>query len=266
MPSSANLLYPFRRLTQAFRALPNAIIIGAQKAGTTYLFDLLAEHPEISVPFRKEVHFFDLRYGRGLGWYRAWFPRKSLAQRVVLEASPFYMVHPRCPERIKAHLPNARLIAILRDPVSRAYSGYQHQCRRGNEKLSFAEALLAEKERTASDRQHVDDVRHRLKALRVYSYRERGVYHEQLSRYLACFPRESLLVISSEQVFADPKTAYARVCRHLGVSEREPPVIPPSNTGGKYEKIDPAVAAELRAYYAPHNQRLYELIGEDFGW
>lgn len=261
-----NVLYPLRRITQAFRALPNAIIIGAQKSGTTYLFDLLRDHPEISVSFRKEVHYFDCRYGRGPGWYRAWFPLRSQAKRVVAEASPFYMTHPCCAQRISQDLPGARLIAILRDPVARAYSGYQHQRRRGKESLSFSDALAAEEERTAADRLLVNDPRERLESLRTFNYRERGLYEPQLRRFLDFFPRENLLVLCSEQVFADPKKAYARVCRHLAISEREPPAIPASNTGGKYAGIDPAVAAELQSYYAPYNQRLYELIGEDFGW
>jgi hypothetical protein len=266
MSLNANLANVFRRVTSFGRALPNAIILGAQKAGTTYLFDLLEKHPEVSASFRKEVQFFGYRYGRGMGWYRSWFPFRWQAKKVVLEGTPFYLYHPRCAERIHSHLPAARLIVLLRDPVQRAYSSYQDQCRRGAETLSFADALAKEDERTADDHQHFDDIHHPLKAVRVFSYRRYGIYHEQLARYLAVFPRESLLILRSETFFSDTKGTVARVCRHLGISEWEPPALPPSNSGGKYSSLDPKVAEELRAFYRPHNQRLYELIGEDFGW
>lgn len=266
MASPEYLYYPFRRLTQSFRALPNSIIIGAQKAGTSHIFQMLARHPEVSVSFRPEGHFFDSRFGRGIGWYRSWFPVSWKTKKAVLEKTPFYLFHPRCAERIHATLPAVRLIAILRNPVSRAYSAYQHQVRGGKEPLSFKDALAKEVERTAEERNCFDDVNHPLKAMRRFTYRERGIYHEQLARYLALFPRESLLVLCSEKLFADPKTQHARMCRHLGIAETDPPTLPPSNSGGEYTPIDRQVAEELKAFYAPHNQRLYEMVGEDFGW
>ena len=268
MPFLEELVYPLRRVTQRWRAMPNAIIIGAQKGGTTFLFDLLARHPEVGVSFRKEVHFFDSRLDRGLGYYRSCFPLRSPHQPVVLEASPYYLMHPQCSERIARVLPRVRLIALLRDPVKRAYSGYQHRRRRGSETRSFAEALAAEECWMAEEfpNQPVSAFDPKQNFYRQKCYRARGLYAEQLERYFAHFPRDQVLVLSSERLFRAPGETLATVCRYLGINVAPPAFTEASNSGGSYDPIDPRVERDLREFYAPHNRRLYELIGEDFGW
>ena len=130
------------------RSLPDFIMIGGMKCGTTSLFQYLQQHPGVSRVYVEEVHFFDLHYGRGLNWYRAHFPVKGKGEATICgDDSPYYIFHPLVPARVREDVPGAKLIALLRNPVDRAYSHYHHELRRGREDLSFEKALDREEER-----------------------------------------------------------------------------------------------------------------------
>src|SRR5207247_1968770 len=144
--------------------LPSFLVIGAQRAGTTTLFNQLLRHPDVCGPggagvswARKEIHFFDERYYLGANWYRTFFPLAATRRVSRLrggdvqagEATPYYMFHPLVPERVAATVPEMRLFVLLRNPVDRAYSHYQMMARSNRENLSFEDALAAEEERLA---------------------------------------------------------------------------------------------------------------------
>jgi len=262
-------------LTAPFRLLPDYVILGARCCGTTSLQHYLVAHPHVESPLTKEIHFFDDHYARGAGWYRAHFPlalaRKAAerqgARLLCGEASPFYLYHPLVPARLHTLLPAARLLVLLRDPVDRAYSHYQQIRREGEEPLSFAEALAAEAERiephlarlAAGEPADADVVKR-------FSYATRGHYAEQLERWLTLFPREQLLVLRSEDLFAAPAAALLRVWAFLGLEPHALPRYPRRNAGRYEERPDPDTRARLLAYFRPHNRRLAALLGEDFGW
>ena len=104
------------------RRLPDFLIIGAQKCGTSSMFAYLNQHPQMKLPDVKEIHFFDLNYSNGLDWYTSHFPPASLSHRMVTgEASPYYLFHPHVPERVRLHCPDVKLVVMLRNPVDRAY-------------------------------------------------------------------------------------------------------------------------------------------------
>jgi hypothetical protein len=267
-----------RRVTSRARALPDFLIIGAQKCGTSSLYNLLVEHPALLEPLRKEVHFFDRNFERGPGWYRAHFPLRSHLQEVgralgvralTGEGSPYYLFHPRVPGRVAGLVPGAKLIALLRDPVSRAYSHYQHVVRRWPHKPSFAEALAREERELQEEQERMlahDDYQSR-RHMR-FSFLARGLYAEQLEAWYAHFPRERLLVLKAEDFFADVRGTVRQVVDFLGLptGDWEPEKLEASNVGSYKEPLDPELRARLRVYFAPHNARLYELLGRDFGW
>jgi len=254
----------------ARRAVPSAIIIGAQRAGTTSLFHYLAAHPQVRAPAIKEVHFFDLGFDRGMRWYRSHFPPRDQVEatgKMTFEASPYYMFHPAVPERIARVLPEARLIALLRNPIDRAASQYRHNLKRGCEPLSFAHAIAAEAGRLAGEEarlrgkpDYVSD-RHR-----QYSYAGRGQYAEQLERWLARFPRQQLLVIQSEEMFARPAAVYARVLAFLGLPDHRLTAFDQKNRTASEEPLDPALRQALARHFEPHNRRLFDLLGTSFDW
>ncbi len=119
------------------RALPDAVILGAMKSGTTSLHNYLVQHPGVIEPLRKEVHYFDVNLERGERWYRAHFGREG-EPGLNLDSSPYYLFHPAVPRRLHDLLPDAKLVVLLRDPVRRAYSHYWHERDKGREPLSAA--------------------------------------------------------------------------------------------------------------------------------
>ncbi|MGI9042282.1 MAG: sulfotransferase domain-containing protein [Gemmatimonadales bacterium] len=259
----------YRELTAPLRGLPSALVIGTQKGGTTSLFNYLVQHPDVLQPFAKEIHYFDLHHERGLRWYRGRFPY-SLRLRggaLTLDASPYYLVHPQVPRRAAELLPEAKLIAVLRNPVDRALSHYQHEVRGGRETLSFADAVdrepervAGEEERLASEPKYYSHNHHR------FTYIRRGQYVEQLRRWVEHYPRSQLLVLQSEWLFRDPAAATEAVQRFLGLGPHRIAHYKPF-LQGKYEReMPPNLRARLAAYFEPYNRELYQWLGEEFDW
>jgi hypothetical protein len=259
-----------RRRLQA-GGLPDFIIIGAQKGGTTFLYNLLRRHPQFKPAVRKEIHFFDTpRFRRGLDWYRSHFPQQqqSNGQREITgEASPYYLFYPHAARRVAETIPQTKLIALLRNPVDRAYSDYQHTFRQGNETLAFSEALELEEERLRGEREKiVADETYRSLNYRRYSYISRGIYVDQLEEWYKHFDREQLLILKSEDFFARPSDTLELVLPFLDLSERDFALEGKRNEGGYSDPMDPDTRRWLQDFYEPHNRRLYEYLGRDFDW
>lgn len=249
-------------------ALPDFVIIGGQKCGTTSLFRWIGESPAVELPMRKEAHFFTSQFELGVDWYRSRFPSHGRRRRgpITGEASTSYMHHPLAAERLASVVPNARLIALLRDPVERAVSGYWHEVRKGREHLDLMTALDEEDERLAGDAGRVaSEPGYRSFAGEHYGYRTRGLYAEQLRGWLSVFPADQLLVVESGRLFASPRDELRRVCAFLGVSEEPVGDLSPRNSPPR-PATPPEVEERLRAEFAEPNARLYELLGDDLGW
>lgn len=268
-PSAAT---PFATIP-AMGKLPDFLVIGAAKAGTSFLFELLAEHPEVKVKRNpdadpavdKEKHYFDTpRYQRrSLRWYKNRFPDTGTTG----EASPYYIYCPRVAARVAAALPDVRLIAVLREPVGRAHSEYRHRVRQGLEDLSFEAALRAESGRTAGERERMlADETYYSKALRGSSYRARGVYVDQIREWHEHFPAGRMLVLDSDHLFSEPQKTAAETFAFLGLEDRKIEVPPPQNTGDGHHQVPRPARRLLERFYRPHNRRLYDYLGRDFGW
>ncbi len=257
-----------RRLTASSRALPDFLLIGAQKAGTTSLGRFLHEHPDIFWVPRVEMHYFDRDYDRGLSWYRSWFDRRSVIEAHehqtgrparVGEKTPAYLALPEGPARVAADLPDVRLVVALRDPVRRAYSQWSMNTRTGRERLSFVDALDAEPERLAGV-----DLSARLSgtAYLEHGYAMRSRYADHLARWLAHFDRSQLFVFRSEDLYADPSTWTARLLDHIGVdaSVVDRATVPHTSTDTG-DPLDQGLYEQLVERFAESDVRLDELIG-----
>lgn len=254
----------YGRATANLRPLPDFLILGAQKAGTTALYAYLRWHPQITGPSFKEVSFFDRHYARGERWYRAHLPIRR--RGIVGEASPSYLFHPLAPERVARMLPNARLIALLRNPVDRAFSHYQHEVALGREQLSFEEAIAHEDGRMQGEVERMlGDPAYFSHPWWNYTYLARGRYAEQLQRWFAAFPRERLLVLLTDDLAADTAGTYARVLDFLGVEARGLDSYP-RIFEREYAEMSRQTRAGLERDFAEPNRRLAELLGRDLPW
>jgi hypothetical protein len=251
-------------------ALPDFLIIGAQKCGTTSLYRLLRQHSLMLPAKKKEVHFFDVNFGRGVEWYRSHFlkpARKGDRKTITGEASPYYLYHPRAAERAASVVPDALLIVLLRDPVDRAYSDYQDKVRRGREPLSFEEAIEAEEERLRGETERLlADDSYVSENHRLYSYLARGVYADQIREWRRFFNEDRMLLLRSEDLFGDTPETLRRVFNFLGLPEQSLALPRERRNEGSYAPMSCGTREKLRAYFEPHNRRLYEYLGTSFGW
>jgi hypothetical protein len=257
-------LFSARRVSPAGRALPDFIVIGAQKAGTSSMFSYLRQHPQVSRPMYKEIYYFDRHYSRGLSWYRCNFPARATLDKmsdrygrrhVTFEATATYIFDANAPRRIAQDLETNRFVALLRNPIDRAISNYWHARRQGLETRALKPAMEAELE--ACDTAAAEPPRR--------GYLDRGIYHRAVARWLDHFPRESMLLIQSEKMFADPASVMARVFAFLDLEPFAGIDYAPLNTGD-YVESDDEVRRLLGKYYAPHNEILSRMCGTQFDW
>jgi len=275
-PKSFTFDRAYRTITSSQRLLPNFIIVGFQKCGTTTLFDNLIKSPNIGMSSKKEVHFFDLSYWRNIGWYRAQFPLKTNKQRfeeknkesyLIGEASPLYIFHPLAPQRIKQSLPNVKLIVIMRNPVDMAYSHYQHYKRRNLEKKSFEEVV-------DDDERRYEKILKRFKnnEIRDYNlievefpYVSMAIYVRYLKNWLNIFPKDQFLFLKTEELNQDIKTEFKKICDFLNIPNFDLKYQGKSNVGN-YEPMKSSTREKLLEFYKPFNLELETILGSKFNW
>ena len=246
---------------------PSFIVLGAQKAGTTSLYHILEQHPNITPSLKKEINFFNVddRYNKGIGHYGSYFPIPCLVQdgNLLFEASPQYIFDKNAPYRLSSYNKNLKYILLLREPSSRALSAwtmYHHHFLTGkfshlHDPRSFTESIETE----------LEDLKQGTQRDKV-AYIERGIYVDQLKRYFEVIPRENLLIVESTELQLDLQETTRRICnfldiKHIDLESRKANSRRVSNNSD-YD----AELKLLRDFYRPHNERLYSLLGRRFLW
>ncbi|XP_037973735.2 heparan sulfate glucosamine 3-O-sulfotransferase 1 [Plutella xylostella] len=265
------------------KRLPQALIIGVRKCGTRALLEMLYLHPMVQKA-SGEVHFFDRdeNYALGLDWYRSKMPL-SFKGQITIEKSPSYFVTPEVPERVRAMNSSVRLLLIVREPVTRAISDYTQLRSRATPSAPAHPAPLAGEaarpfEHLAITPDGSINVAYRPIAI--------SLYHSYLHRWLEVFPREQLLVVNGDRLIEDPVPQLRRIETFLGIEHKigrrnfyfnetkgfyclrndTTDKCLRETKGRKHPRVDPAVVTKLRRFFVQHNQRFYELVGEDLGW
>src|SRR4030042_3136990 len=205
--------------------LPDYVGIGAQRAATTWIYRCLQEHPEVVVATPKELHFFDEQYEKGVSWYESHF-RPAPQHKVAGEITPNYLNVAHAVPRMAEVIPDARLFAVLREPVARAHSAYQ---------------LLAEHAyRGMSFRQACQNGTYLINS---------GLYSEQLRRVFKYYPRNRVRVLFYEDIESNPVEFLCALFRFVSVDDR----FQPPSTYSRYNRI-----------MYPRAQRILQRIG--LGW
>lgn len=248
------------RITAQERSLPDFIIIGAQKAGTSSLYHYLCDHPRILKARRKEIHYFDLNFDKGINWYKSFFPKADFLlenKSLTGEASPFYLFHPEVTSRLKAIDKQIKFIVLLRDPVDRAYSHYYHNFKKKKETRTAHEAL------SPSNVIPGDSAYTHIKDYRRFSYLERGLYTEQLKRWFTFFPRDRFIIKKSESFYESSNDTLTDIFRFLDLPDYRinNSKIYLKNT---YPEIDETLRKELKYYYKDEYLRLKNFLGIEF--
>lgn len=259
----------YRMLTSRLGPAPDFLIIGTQRGGTTSLYHILLGHPNVYPCLVKEPHFFDRHYARGDDWYRAHFPPNlrrvtdARPRRLITgEATPCYLYNSQAPRRIHDFAPDTKLVALLRNPVDRAYSHYGLLRKWGFERGSFEdaiereEALLQDGSAPPPNQKSETSVR---------PYLSRGIYADQLHRWMTLFPQQQLFVMQSEAFYRSPKESVARIVDFLGLPDWD------LNISREHRRIDQPPMSEstrawLEAFFRPHNERLFDLLGAEYDW
>lgn len=252
-----------RRLTGRLRRDPNFLIIGAQKAGTTSLHYYLSQHPSVAMSSLKEVHYFDSNYKKGINWYRSYFPLSKIGLiKCVGEASPYYLFHPDTPSRVHASYPNMKIIILLREPGSRALSQYKMERRKGRENLpNFSAALDAENGRMGAAAKRMAENPFELDfGHQAHSYMSRGMYFQQITRWLEYFNKDNFLILESDVLFGEPKKCLARVYDFLEIDQLYPADLSVQNPGSAGKGNPDGLPAEYRSVFMDDQRQLKVLL------
>ncbi len=268
-----------RAFTAGSRILPDFVIIGCQRGGTSSLYTYLGQHPDIAPSLRKETEYLTVRYQLGEDWYRAHFPHRlrrwimaKLGRRLLtFEATPDYLLDPRAAARCAEILPDARIVVLLREPGERAFSQYHHNLRLGLESETFETAIELETIRLEEDLDLLAaGTSSPIKEFRNHSYLRRGEYAEQLERWFDVYPREQILVLESERFFAQPADVLEQILEFVGAKHW----LPQEFRNYSYLKSDSSgqkrLPEELRAKFdqrfAEPNRALRALLDEEIEW
>ncbi|MGW5875532.1 sulfotransferase family protein [Nocardiopsis terrae] len=261
-------------VTSTARALPDFLICGAQRSGTTSLFKALSQHPAVTGPvLRKGVHYFDTGHHNGLGWYRSHFPlratlraRRGRPRVRAFESSPYYLFHPLAAERIARELPRVRVVVILRDPVERAYSAHAHESARGFETEPFARAVELEDKRLAGTEERLmADPGHHSHSHQHHGYVARGRYVDQLVRMERHLGRERMHVVDYADLFDGTPRALGGIVRFLGLPPG-PETAPGRHNARERAVMPDSLRAELTERFADSDARLADWWGRTPSW
>lgn len=219
--------------------LPDFIIMGEMKCGTTALYRYITEHPKVKPARRKELAFFNAHYDKGMEWYKSQFPD---CENCMTGEATGYLKFPEVAPKVYDTVPNVKLILILRNPVDRAYSHYHMHLRKGKISIPFEKAIEGKS-----------------------TYLEKGNYAWKLKKWMKVFPREQFHIVQSEKLNERPQETMDGIFKFLGLTSYKLNVYEQHNSGD-YSKMNPKTRKILVDYYKPYNEELYQFLGTNYNW
>jgi len=253
-------------ITASSRVLPDFIIMGTVRSGTTSLYYNICEHPSVLSAAYDEIGFFDSNYHLGIKWYQSMFPKqkqmdeikKNTGFAITGEDTPFYFWKKEAIDRIFQCLPSVKIIAIFRNPVDRAYSNYNLGVRMNTEKSTFEETIDEEIKFLENNpfRDSID---------RRRSYVTKGIYEKQIKSWFDIFPRKQIHILSTEEMQQNPQETLLKVFKFLEIPEY---VIknPQKQKLAEYKKMKVETRKKLLNFYKSYNENFFEIIKQRFNW
>jgi len=261
-------------LTGSIRVLPDFLVIGAKRCGTTSLFYHLPEHPCISKSPYDNMGFFNDNFHLGINWYKSFFPtiftrnkiKSKFGDCMTFDVTTTYMEEESTANNVYQTKPNMKIIVILRNPVDRAYSHYHVNVKEKSEKRSFEDAIFEEMNRIKSER----IIQNKNKNLRVFTpnnihYLKKGFYALQLKSWFKIFPREQILVLSTEEFQEDQNIIYKKIFDFLNIPNMKIKSTEKMEKGN-YIPMKHDTQNLLLDYFRQYNYELFELINSEFDW
>lgn len=249
------------------RVRPSFLVIGAQKSGTTALYDYLCLHPQITAAYQKETKYFDLYPNKSKEWYYGFFPKQKDGI-ISGEATPDYFFDSAVPERIHNLFPDIKLILILRDPVERAISHFNYNKDRGIEHLSLSEAIKEEEIRIDKNG-HLPvelDSGFTSSYKREYSYIQRGKYINQLNQWLKYFNQNQFFICSTESLKSNPDILLKKIFAFLDIKNHSIETTLKSNVSKSSFSLSEEDSNQIKEIFKPFNEQLFKQIDERFNW
>lgn len=247
---------------------PDFIILGAMKCGTTSLYHYITKHTQIYPAEKKEIHFFDEKFHRGVYWYKSHFPciAKAVHGRCITgEASPYYLYHPLAADRIHRTFPEVKLIVLLRNPIRRAISHYWHMVNTGRERLGMEKAFGAEEARLKGEKTKIIE-RNKYQSYehRMFSYIDRGKYTYQLKRFDSLFQESQVLILKSEDMFNEGRSIMNEVQSFLDVEIENIKTKDVKNRGEYKTQAPRTVIHKLEKEYSEEIEKIKKERGVNF--
>ena len=264
----------FYGITASLRILPDFLVIGVGRGGTTSCFHYLSQHPSIIGSAYDEIGFFDENFHLGLNWYRSMFPTKFLKKKIVkkfgkcltYDVTPAYIRKPWVARRIKELFPEIKLIALLRNPVDKAYSHYHSSIKSGVQKPSFEEMVeedIKTFQKFENTNSIIDD-----EYFRNYIEKSelgRGLYAQQLKIWFELFDPKQILILTSEELSTETNKAMNKIFQFLDLPDYEIPDTVKRSTAN-YTNMKMDTRKKLISFFSKYNQDLFKLLNREFDW
>jgi len=260
----------FRYITSSLRVLPDFFVIGVVRSGTTSLFHYLNQHPNIAGASYDELGYFDDNYHLGISWYKSLFPTIFTKKRIEKEHgkflsfddTPFYIYNPLVAKRIQNDFPDSKMILLLRNPIDRAYSNYNLV---ENSKQTFEEVINQE----IHEIENITTEENENEFYLVNNFYEkiltRGFYAKQLKYWYKIFPKEKILIESSEEFSKNTHNTLNKIFNFLEIKEFTIKDISKHNVR-KFPPMKQKTRDDLIEFFKPYNESLYKLINKKFDW
>ena len=252
-------------LTSSFRVLPDFLVIGSKRCGTTSLYEYLGQHPCIKKSSHDHIGFFDDNFHLGMGFYKSFFP--TIFEKMFFEfkngklltndVTSSYIQNSQTATKIFQTLPNTKIIAILRNPIDRAYSEYNLDLRANPDIQSFETIIQNEIDNMGN--KNDDEV------IKNKHYLKKGIYFDQLKPWFKLFPKKNILILSTEKFGKDTNNIFNIIFEFLNLENYN---IENSKRmqKGTYTKLNSKTREKLLKFYKLKNNQLYDLINEKFDW